>query len=120
MEQVAQRKPRPVTVDGWGTVYVRALTVGEVDEQTEEDDEADKAEADKTDGNDEAVKKKRAKRRLARNATRLICDENGKRLLDPNNKDHVALLSSQPWDMLQLVLDAANSLNKPKDATGGN
>jgi hypothetical protein len=34
MRQTAAAKPVAVTVPAWGTVYVRQITVGEVEEQT--------------------------------------------------------------------------------------
>ena len=84
------QKPRPVDVPVWGTVYVRDVTVGEVDGDVEDGD------ADK-------------KTRLARAACRVICDETGARLFDAKNADDVALLSGQPWSVLQKVLAKADS-----------
>src|SRR6185295_6127868 len=91
MEQTAIIKPTPVQTKKWGTVYVRSLTVAEVDEQT--DDTADK--------ND--------KRKFARGACRVICDESGTLLFDATNDADVALIAKQPWEMLHQVLSASGS-----------
>lgn len=86
MRQTAQIKPKAVTIQGWGTVYVRHLTVAEVDEQAQDT-------ANKDDKN-----------RIARGAARVLCDEHGARIFDPGNADDVALLASQPWALLRQVL----------------
>ena len=86
MEATAAQAPRAVTVPKWGQIYVRDITVAEVDEQT----------ADTSDPKD--------KRRIARGAARVICDEAGKRLFDPDNEVDVTLLAKQPWKLLRLVL----------------
>jgi hypothetical protein len=86
MQQTAIEKPRKVEVPVWGAVYVRALTVAEVEAQT--DDTTDKKD----------------KNRLARAAARVLCDEAGKRLFDPDNAGDVQLLASQPWKLLRQVL----------------
>lgn len=93
LQATAVIKPKPVTVAGWPTVYVRALTVAEVEDQA--DDTADKQD----------------KHRLARGAARVMCDADGKRLIDPDNQDEVNLLASQPWALLRTVLAAAESFN---------
>lgn len=90
MQVTAQEKPIAVTVPKWGTVYVRQVTVAEVDEQAADTEDA---------GN---------KSRLARGACRVLCDEVGKRLFDPNDKADVALLASQPWPLLRKVLSASD------------
>lgn len=90
MEAAAAPKPMPVDVPAWGgTVYVRPLTVAEVESQS----------GDKSD------------KRLARAAARVVCDAAGQRLFDPSSDDDVALISRQPWSILQLVLDAADKAN---------
>src|SRR5688500_18309200 len=97
MEATANEKPRPVDIPGWGTVYVKSLTVEEadIDEDQLEDD-----------------KKNRA--RVARGAAKLICDENGNRLLDPNNPYHSRLLKKQPWSLLRKIIA------EPEDVPKGN
>lgn len=94
MEAAASVKPKAVHVQGWkGTVYIRALTVAEVEEQT--------ADTENT----------KDKRRIARGACRVICDENGERVFDPDSDEDVTLLSRQPWAILQGVLAEANKFN---------
>lgn len=95
MRAAAVIRPQPVDVPGLGLVYVRALTVAEVEEQAADVESQDK-------------------HRLARGAARLLCDEHGARLLDPSNPDDVALVAALPWDSLRLILPAANQVNTPK------
>jgi len=91
MEAAAVPKPQPLDVPAWGgTVYVRSLTVAEVEEQT----------GDKAD-----------KHRLARAAARVVCDADGNRLFDSTSEADIALISRQPWAVLQRVLDAADKAN---------
>ena len=87
----AGAKPRPVEVPGWGTVYVRPLTVEEVDAAAE----TVAADVDKH-------------RRIARGAARVLCNAEGIRLLDATNDEHVSLLARQPWTLLQRVIEAAD------------
>lgn len=98
MQITASPRPVPVPVPNWGTVYVKPPTVEEVDANT--DDNGKPGEVDR-------------KRRLARAAARVICDEQGQRLFDPTNKDDVDLLAIQPWAMLQLVLAGADGTKVP-------
>ena len=100
MEATAAEKPRAVTIKGWGTLYVRPLTVAEV----EEGQEIDAGSKDK--------------RNLARGAARLICDEDGGRLFDPANAEDVELLARQGWNRLRRVLEAAD--DDVKAAVEGN
>src|SRR5262245_49531589 len=88
MQATAARKPRAVETEAWGTVYVRDITVAEVDEQQaeEQEDEDDK------------------RTRIARGAARIICDAEGNRIFDPESKADVELLASQPWPLLSAVI----------------
>lgn len=99
MQAVAAEKPKAVEIGGWGTVYIRSLTVGEVEEQVAET-------ADKKD-----------KHALARGAARLLCDEAGKRLFDPDSEVDIELLAAQPWKLLRVLLDASEAQIKG-DAAG--
>lgn len=93
MTATADAKPRAVKVPKWGTVYVRDVTVEEAE-----------AHADDTkDGKD--------KNRIARGAARVLCDESGKRLFDPDSDADVALLAKQPWPLLRKVLQDDDSPN---------
>jgi hypothetical protein len=93
MRQTAAFKPKAVQVDGWGTVYVRALTVAEFDEQVQQ--AASGTEKD----------------RLAKGAARILCDETGARLFDPSSPDDVALLAAQPWPLLRQLNKAFEEQN---------
>ena len=88
MRDKATPKPTAVTINGYGTVYVRKLTVAEVDAQTEETTKDNK---------------------LARAAARLLCDENGARLFNPDSEDDIKLLSAQPWEDVSEILSAAQT-----------
>lgn len=92
MQVTAARKPRPVKTKQWGTVYVRDVTVAEVDLRDDEEE-------------------KKTKNQLARGAARVLCDENGKLLFDENNEADVALLAKQPWPLLRKVLQDNDSGN---------
>ena len=99
MQQTANEKPRSVTINGWGTLYVRALTVAEVDAQSNE--------PEKKDANGNIVLDNT---RLARGAARILCDEHGNRIFDPDNAEDVALLAKQPWKRLRKVLAESDIL----------
>lgn len=91
MQATADRPPVAVATKEWGTVFVRPLTVEEVDSLQGQDTTGAKD-----------------KRRLASGACRVICDETGQRLFDANNEEDVALLARQPWSLLRKVLAAAD------------
>lgn len=93
MEMTASPRPLPVDVPGWGRIFVKPPTAGEIDEHAAEQAKY----ADDT------------QHRFARAAARLICDENGNRLFDPGNASDVALLAKQPWSLLSKVLNAADA-----------
>lgn len=82
-----------VTIERWGTLYVRLPSVAEV-------------EALQDDPDDEGEPKTHA---LARSAARIICDAEGKRLFDPDSEDDIALLAARRWTDLQKVLAAGQS-----------
>lgn len=83
----AAAKPRKIQVPGWGDVYVKSLTVEEVDLQQQEPP---------VEGKDRL--------RFARGAARLLCDEHGQRLFDATDPDDLELLAKQPWESLKLVI----------------
>jgi hypothetical protein len=93
MEKTAAEATKPIKVPTkeWGDIYVRPRTVEEVDNETDKDKDKDGK-----------------KRRLARGASRIMCDENGKRLFDENKEEHLSLLEKQPWTLLQKVLSAVD------------
>ena len=104
MQATAVNTPRPITVPKWGQIFVREVTVAEVDLQTEQIEEMDPKD----------------KRALARGAARKICDESGALLFDSTNEQDIALLASQPWRLLRLALadpdDKAEAGGKGKSA----
>lgn len=81
----------PVAIPGVGTVHVRALTVAEVEDEPQSDVAKD------------------PKGRLARSAMRLLCDAEGNRLQFEDAD--VELFRAQPWEVLQLMLNAAREHN---------
>ena len=93
MRLTATEAPRAVTVPKWGTVYVRDITVAEIEEQT----------------NDTADKKD--KHSIARAAARVLCDVDGTLLFNPNDPEDVALLARQPWKLLSAVITEGNAGN---------
>ncbi len=82
--------PREVVVPGVGKVFVRPVTVAENSAKAPTEEAAT--------GSHE---------QLARAACRVLCDNKGARVLDENNKEHLALFSALPWAALSAVLDAA-------------
>jgi hypothetical protein len=95
MTATAAEPPLPVDVPKWGRVYVKPITVAEVEDQAADTDPD-----------------KKNKRRMARAAARVICDEAGNRVFDPDDEEHVALLAKQPWSLLRVVLEASDPTPK--------
>lgn len=81
----ASPKPNFVDVPTWGRVWVKVLTVAEVDDV-------------KSDPND--------KQRIARGAARVLCDESGTLLFDHTVDADVQAIATLPWPELRLVLAA--------------
>lgn len=97
----ANPKPLPVDIPAWGGVWVRVLTVADVDDA--------KATPDGS------------KRGIARSAARVLCNESGTLLFDAENPDDVAAIATLPWVDLQQVLQRAEqSVAPPVDAAEGN
>lgn len=92
-EVAAQAAVTPIKVNAGvlGDVYVRRMTVEEVDASTDDAVEVDK------------------KRRLARSAARVIYSEDGQLLFDPANAEDLTLIAKQPWELLHLILAAARA-----------
>lgn len=90
MEATADGKGRitPLQVEGWPLLHVREPLAEEMDIADDEND-------------GQPVKDKRT---LARGAARFVCHEDGKRMFDPKNEAHVALLGRQPWAMLEKII----------------
>jgi hypothetical protein len=97
MKQTANLKPRKIVVEGWGEMYVKALTVADVQADQEKGDVQDK-------------------RTLAIGAARIICDENGALIFDRANEEDIKLLQSQPWNLLSKVITASGDYNGTTEA----
>lgn len=91
MRATSVPKLTPVSIPGWGLVHIKRPTVAEVDAEV----------------NSPEAKEAPPGMDLAKGAARVMCDENGVRLFNPNNLDDLILLSAQPWDLLQQVVTAA-------------
>ena len=86
----ATPKPAPVETKAWGTVYVRMMTVADVDGQNVSDP-TDKAQ-------------------IARSVCRVLCDESGELLFDVRNPEDVLLVSSLSWVEISKIADKATEL----------
>jgi len=101
MKATAETPPRKIEVPGWGTVFVKALTVEQVDLQQQET---------VVDGKDRL--------RFARAAARLLCDEKGALLFDANDPEHLELLAKQPWESLKRVIAVGGDESATTEAGG--
>lgn len=97
MDTMAVEKPRLVRIKGLGDVHIREITIGEIDAQIE--DTADK----------------KNKRGIARSACRLLADESGQRLLDPDNADDVSKMAKMPLRVLTAINKAAELDEAPAE-----
>lgn len=95
MQAVAAAPPISVTVEGWGTVHIRPVSFAEAEALKVQEPR----ENDPNSG--------------PRAVCRVLCDENGNRLLDPDNEDDVALVAKQPWPKIVEVLNASGSRAAP-------
>ena len=97
MDGMAATPPRLVKIKNLGDVYIREITIGEIDVQI----------ADTAD--------KKDKRGLARSACRLLCNSSGTRLLDPENAEHVDKMAKLPLRVLTAI-NEASELDKAEDS----
>jgi hypothetical protein len=91
----ANPKPAQYQVDGWGTVYFRTLTVGEILSQ-----QKDVAGA----GEDNQAA-------MARALCRVLVNEDNSYVFDPNSKDDVAAVLTLPWQLVRVAMEQANKHN---------
>lgn len=91
-----------VDVPGMGTFYRRIVSVAEIEEYRA----ADEA------GRDEAARLAQ-QHPWAASAARLLCDENGDRLYDAKNPDHIRTLSRLGFERLMKMLGEGESGNSP-------
>lgn len=96
--------PHPIEVEGWGTVYVRTLTAGDIVEQQE-----DAAVAQKLIDNGHANGEERPA--LARAIARVLANEDGTKVFDAHKKEDIELILQIPWPKLRQVMEAGNRLN---------
>lgn len=96
---LASSKPAPVPVQTktWGTVYVRLMTVAEIDVQNADPEE---------------------KNRIARSVCRVLCDESGALLFDPGNPVDVQLVAELPWSEVSKIADKATELAGAGEGNG--
>lgn len=97
MDTMAAAKPRPVHIRGLGDVHIREISIGEIDAQI----------ADTAD--------KKNKRGVARGACRLLADENGQMLLDPDNDADVTKMAKLPLRVLTDINKAAELDEAPAE-----
>jgi hypothetical protein len=96
----ANPKPLPVDIPAWGRVWVRVLTVADVDQAKAAPDD---------------------KLRIARSAARVLCTEDGTLLFDSANEADVQAIATLPWiDLEQVLQRAGQSAEPPVDAAQGN
>lgn len=88
-------KPVPVDVPDWGKVFLLPLTVGQIESRIGKDQEDDKYV-------------------LSRSIARSLCDKNGKLVLDADNEEHLQMIADQPWERLDSIRKAMDSINSPK------
>ena len=93
-------KPRLVPIKGLGDVHVREITIGEIDAQIEDTADA------------------KNKRGIARGACRVLADEDGNRLLDPDNPSHVEKMARLPLRVLTAINKAAELDDGKAEALG--
>jgi hypothetical protein len=108
--QATSVKPRPVHIEGWGTLYVKVMTVEQVDLQNQ----SKKLAPNVSDADDGQPGKDRF--RFARGAAQVLCDENGKLLFDAQNQQDLELIASQPWEKMQAILTDAGEDNATSEA----
>ena len=99
MEGLAVEKPRAVHIKGLGDVHIREITIGEVDAQIAD------------------TENQKDKRRVARGACRLLADDKGARLLDPDDPADVDRMAKLPLRVLTAINRAAD-LDDKAEAPG--
>lgn len=93
MRETAQQRPHKLDVKGWGEVYIRSITLAEIEAQEE----------DKSDPKD--------KFRIARSLTRVIVDPEGAAVYDPEDDEDVKLIASQPWPLIRRLTKAIDEVD---------
>jgi hypothetical protein len=89
-------KPKAYQIEGWGTVYFRTLTVGEILDQQKDV---------------QAGAKEDNRASLARAFCRVLVDENNVCIFDPNVLADIEAVLSLPWQMVRAAMEQANRHN---------
>jgi len=96
---LASKPPVKVSVPEIGDLFVRQLSVGEVEANARDSKSEDPF-------------------RIARALARVLCDEDGELLYDPRSDDDVNELARAPFGVMNKVLDAANKAAGLDDGAG--
>lgn len=91
----AHPKPTAYEIEGWGKVWFRTLTVGEILSQ--------QADIQKSGGDNQAA--------LARALCRVLVNEDNTYVFDPNQKGDVEIVLTLPWQLVKLAMEQANKHN---------
>ena len=91
----ANPKPTPIEVEGWGTVYVKPLTVGDIESFNDDTDPALKA---------------------ARSIARVLCDEAGELLFDPSSPEDLFAINRLPLNSISVINGAVEKMNASSQA----
>jgi hypothetical protein len=86
----ANPQPAPIEVPGWGTVYIKPLTVGDIESFSADTDPALKA---------------------ARSIARVLCDQGGELLFDPTNPEDLFAINRLPLDAISVINAAVDKTN---------
>lgn len=86
----ANPKPMPIEVAAWGTVYIKPLTVGDIESFSSDVDPALKA---------------------ARSIARVLCDEHGELIFDPTSAEDLFAINGLRMDSLKAINDAVERMN---------
>ena len=91
----ANPKPARYEVDGWGPVYFRTLTVGEI--LSQQKDVAKAGEDDKP--------------ALARALCRVLVNEDNSYVFDPDSPADVQAVLTLPWQLVKSAMEQSNKHN---------
>jgi hypothetical protein len=91
----ANPKPAPYEVAGWGTVFFRTLTVGEILSQQQD--------IQKSGADNHAA--------MARALCRVLVNEDNSYVFDPNVKEDVQAVLTLPWQLVKQAMEQANKHN---------
>ena len=86
----ANPKPMPVEMEGLGIVYVKPLTVGDIEALNADTDPALKA---------------------ARSIARVLCTEGGELLFDPGSPEDLFAINRLPLNTITLINGAVEKIN---------